>query len=807
MNFTITKVAPNNFTHFDGFKEMKFSNWEMNFNETDNTIILQMRNGAPFPKKEVKAVDVIIKNGVDGTSETFSTTEQIYDRLVELSYNPLAIIGRWGFIGGNIEDQTDLKNILDNLQLQIDGLTGIFYGSAQPTDTPSGVEDGYWIATENGTYTNFGGIVVNPNSLAVISRISGVFSISQTEIELSDYLKSKYLLEGVNLYNELNDLPNFYLNSTIGAFYPIANPDYVVSEISPVVEGQRIYMVNWDRNESFCIRFVDASENPLKPLQSDGITPLPLYSTVFADYIIAPIGAVGVQYTTKFNGYGDQSNLIVNDTGALTETIRANFIPEDKKNPLSVKIEGENINILTKTENGNLVEFVNEIRTSATTESNSNLSFLYTRVNGIELKQTGDDICPANIVSAGYIAGNHGWSAGRNILKIGHNKTFADIGAVYTDSTSRQFVIIRIVDADNLIMVALNDAVDGYSIYFGNPTGTLTYTSNGVDTTAISGYTFSFIASIYNFSIENNLKFFIDDKEFTEGLFYGKEFKILENTDFLDISDFALKITAQRPIGGYLANPDFRTLNVDKLFNHSIVYAYSKGGKCTVSHSFTNYKKLHLNFHGFIQASPVNTGLGFIYVPKSLPFDAGNKIYSLNELTVYDTPTNDILLDSTYWEYPTNPPDRILNYNGDFGFHLGYIKDLGDSVNRKDLVDNSIFISTNRKLYPMGVSVPTVMDAYSSFSVVAFRNVVDLSNNGIRSNYDLVKVGNSYYVYLDYHNSGLDIIPISSELSAMDIEVIESKNTTLLSKVGIESLSVKSTATTSNNGFLVLKFR
>lgn len=117
MTFTITKIAPNNFSHFDGFKEMNFSNWEINFNNTTNTIILQLRNGAPFPKREVLASEVIIKDGISGTPEIFSTTEQIRTRLLALNYNPLqsSVVGsaEWGGIGGDIENQTDLIEKLD----------------------------------------------------------------------------------------------------------------------------------------------------------------------------------------------------------------------------------------------------------------------------------------------------------------------------------------------------------------------------------------------------------------------------------------------------------------------------------------------------------------------------------------------------------------------------------------------------------------------------------------------------------------------------------------------------------------------
>lgn len=106
MTFTITKIAPNNFSHFDGFKEMNFSNWEINFNNTTNTIILQLRNGAPFPKREVLASEVIIKNGISGTPETFSTTEQIRTRLLALNYNPLQSSGGGGGAVDSVNGQT-----------------------------------------------------------------------------------------------------------------------------------------------------------------------------------------------------------------------------------------------------------------------------------------------------------------------------------------------------------------------------------------------------------------------------------------------------------------------------------------------------------------------------------------------------------------------------------------------------------------------------------------------------------------------------------------------------------------------------
>ena len=44
-----------------------------------------------------------------------------------------------------------------------------FMGTAEPADTPTGTGNRYWTAVSPGTYTNFGGVVVSANSLAVIS--------------------------------------------------------------------------------------------------------------------------------------------------------------------------------------------------------------------------------------------------------------------------------------------------------------------------------------------------------------------------------------------------------------------------------------------------------------------------------------------------------------------------------------------------------------------------------------------------------------------------------------------------------------
>jgi hypothetical protein len=82
--------------------------------------------------------------------------------------------------GGYAGNAKDLETLI------VTTLSGGPKGSIVPTDTPTGTGSSSWIATQSGTYTNFGGLVVNANSFAVISRdASGVFSISQTAFDIT----------------------------------------------------------------------------------------------------------------------------------------------------------------------------------------------------------------------------------------------------------------------------------------------------------------------------------------------------------------------------------------------------------------------------------------------------------------------------------------------------------------------------------------------------------------------------------------------------------------------------------------------
>ena len=103
---------------------------------------------------------------------------------VTVTFNGLVQTIRQGFTG-TVTSEGALFDALELIKADVIK-SAPFLGSITPTSTPTGTGVAYWLATQNGTYTNFGGVVVAANSFAIISRsAAGAFSISQTALDIS----------------------------------------------------------------------------------------------------------------------------------------------------------------------------------------------------------------------------------------------------------------------------------------------------------------------------------------------------------------------------------------------------------------------------------------------------------------------------------------------------------------------------------------------------------------------------------------------------------------------------------------------
>jgi len=94
----------------------------------------------------------------------------------------------------------------------------VLQGSVVPTDTPTGTGKAFWIATQAGTYTDFGGVIVAVNSFAVISRdAAGAFSISQTPLVLPDGKIKPFINQAYPIDSQVNSLGKDWYNTSATA--------------------------------------------------------------------------------------------------------------------------------------------------------------------------------------------------------------------------------------------------------------------------------------------------------------------------------------------------------------------------------------------------------------------------------------------------------------------------------------------------------------------------------------------------------------------------------------------------------------
>jgi hypothetical protein len=135
------------------------------------------------------------------------------------------------------------KDLENAIIAAVTGASGISIVPTSPVPAGTGIAS--FTATQAGTYTNYGGVVVAANSFAVISRsATGVFSISQTALDLTTYAKTvdvakkANLALGKNLFNYQDT--DVLLNSSFGGggttVYVTAN--VVISGFIVVTAGQ-----------------------------------------------------------------------------------------------------------------------------------------------------------------------------------------------------------------------------------------------------------------------------------------------------------------------------------------------------------------------------------------------------------------------------------------------------------------------------------------------------------------------------------------------------------------------------------------
>ena len=654
-------------------------------------------------------------------------------------------------------------------------------------------------------------IIASYSDYAIVQKIKSLEETAREEGGSVDLTELKYQHGKV--------VTGYITDNARSAFFAENPSTNYLTCIRKVTPGERLVIYTdalfggWDSMAAFT-----NAENPLSA-SAQKIDSKNLTLVVGYNEIVVPESATYLGMTIKFaSSLGAAENKIIASYSDYAMVQRIKLLEEAKndtgRDKVKVKYEKGIVSIATLWDDQNdLVKRVDYDNLSANQNINLIDAFIGkkgTFAKDVLIKSCGDDICPAN-VNSGYIGGNHGWNAANKVIVSSHDKTIADVGSVYEDTSGVKFILLEVIDSTTLLLCSENKATEENNYRFYSPVGELRYVSNGKSQTSINPTNVSNYGNLYGCIVPSHKKMLIDGNVITSyGEYFGEEIALVESYDVMDLPSILTALVSNRPINGYASQPILYNLpGVQRLFNHKVAYRFDIHGTTLVTTTIRAYRPLYLNFHGFVQAG-VMEGNAKLYCPKTLPIQVGEKQFDLRTITDWEeSPSSNIIMAPAYWENRESAPDRVVMMNDDAVFACGYVLDRGKLAEpREDLVAKyAMHFSENRKLYPMGIcpSSPFLMQSNDYISAVAYRTYYKAENKS-RTNLSVFEVGDMAYIYADYHGEIEDDLPVKPHWLGKRISVVEkNERCNIYEDVVTGNIRVDSTASSNNYGYIVLR--
>lgn len=437
----------------------------------------------------------------------------------------------------------------------------------------------------------------------------------------------------------------------------------------------------------------------------------------------------------------------------------------------------------------------------------------------IKINDEGDNIGAAS-TQVNVIGGNHALFPIYICTITGHGKTYADIGSEWNGSDGHKWYIVRIVNANQLVLVSEYYLEDGlYHFYATMAAGvTLTHSSGATHTNSMS------VESVTNaqwYPSEKIVKqvVLLDGKEITEsGTYYGTVVDFLEVYDLYSPVSYLDKLKSL--VGTLTENPLPRNYSdISKWFRICNDYRFTKGGCNVLFVDWVALAEIDLNYYNPINAKLMMAAAmgGNIqyYLPKALPITVNGQTYDYRRPVAYQY-NNEQHWTQQYWENPNLPPDRGIEFLTDgtkrvVGMHHGYLFDQGiGGLTRKDYLTDAWWIYTSGAVYAGGVNGGkygnTVRQQIGShYGFAAFRKYEDYTDNptGLISNSQFDANG-KHYIYVDFDGSGLFSVSVPDEWCGKEIKVFEkSNNVTLLNQFAQKEILFNVTTSSPMYGYFV----
>lgn len=387
-----------------------------------------------------------------------------------------------------------------------------------------------------------------------------------------------------------------------------------------------------------------------------------------------------------------------------------------------------------------------------------------------------DDICPINY-NGSYRGGGHGDDSGFAITATSHGKTTADIGSVWATADGKEWVIIKIHDANTLWVVSEYTGNPKIPFVTAAPESPMTHVSGGTNTSQIA-FTDATMQLIGPHPVRLSHQIKCDGVPvLANGVYKAAAVDLVERYEAVDTIRMLDILKANVPNN---TNTSYCSDELPGELMYEVTYHFASNGSCTVSTSLTALRDdIWVSYAGLVQAQQ--------YAPTAyVPFTQ----YS----TPYVQPDGEaISLIPTTWDNATFPPYKYyqINQAAGYGFALGYDISSGQGVPDKRFAmmgENGAYAGTynnkTKKMYPAFYSGNKTieMKAGDVISANAFRLPVKFENGAIQYWWDS---GDCVIAEIEVFTAGQYAIVLPDKCIGRGIETIKADDTIKVSTGGV----------------------
>lgn len=443
-------------------------------------------------------------------------------------------------------------------------------------------------------------------------------------------------------------------------------------------------------------------------------------------------------------------------------------------------------------------------------------NFIAIKYNGVS-STVGDDVPPLMYYTSGGSLNDYGGNHANAVTRLtapNHDLNNTDIGKTFAHSGGFNVVLLRVVDSDNIIIS--KDADSPTTV----PNGTITinnteFAINGTNT-----------GTPYLCPVEQ--------QNFTQTILLNGNEEVTEDGDYTcDYLDIVEEYDVNMPteiIGvikarvGSEDEPSYETQ--DSFFHIRNTYRFLPNMGCLIFKTFTALTNINiLACLGTQSTFPFGWKIGnnsigtYIYLPNSTHNESTITPTSANGFRSnennYVSPTSwdntiYLVVDSNTWADANNPVNRVVcitppDAASQCGYAVGYDRSMGVGKSLGNFTDKPLNIAKLGKIYPYSIAGREVVNG-DTFTIVMYRMLFrpDLQPEGRICEYHY-ELNGKLVVYLDYSSGINDVIVIDEKWDNKPIEVVESRNVTLLTDMYNGGIRVRSTYVNGETSFMVVR--